>query len=58
VAPSAPRNASPRAVALYLVGLRPALGSALLARQEWVRRMGVLMEDARRGNTSVVATGA
>jgi hypothetical protein len=58
VAPSAPRHASPRAVALYLVGLRPALGSALLARQEWVRRMGVLMEDARRGNTSVVANGA
>jgi hypothetical protein len=58
VATHATHPASPRAVAAYLVALRPALGGALIARQEWVRRMGVLMEDARRGNPATVANGA
>jgi hypothetical protein len=58
VATAATHPASPRAVAAYLVGLRPALSGALLARQEWVRRMGALMEDARRGNPATVASGA
>jgi hypothetical protein len=58
VAAPAAHPASPRAIAAYLVALRPALGGALLARQEWVRRMGALMEDARRGNPATVASGA
>jgi hypothetical protein len=56
VASTAP--SSPRAIAAYLVALRPTLAASLLARQEWVRRMGVLMEDARRGNAATVAAGA
>ena len=51
-------RASAREVAAYLVALRPILSSATEARRGWVKRIGVLMEDARRGNPSMVARSA
>ena len=47
-----------RDVAAYLTGLRPVLVEALQGRQSWVRRIGVLLEDARHGNATLVAQAA
>jgi hypothetical protein len=51
-------GASAREVAAYLVALRPILASATEARRTWVKRVGVLMEDARKGNGAQVARSA
>ena len=47
-----------RAVAAYLVGLRPILTSATHARQAWVKRIGLLMADTSRGNPQLIAQQA
>ena len=52
------RSGSPRAVAQYLISLRGVLVGAVRTRQEWVRRIGVLVEDARRGTPAMVAASA
>ena len=52
------RGGSPRAVAQYLSALRVVLVAAVGTRQEWVRRIGTLMEDARKGTKALVATSA
>src|SRR5688500_17844335 len=51
-------GSSAREVAAYLVALRPILSSATEARRTWVKRIGVLMEDARKGNGAQVARSA
>jgi hypothetical protein len=51
-------GSSAREVASYLVALRPILSSATEARRTWVKRIGVLMEDARKGNDAQVARSA
>ena len=52
------RGASLKEIAQYLTGLRPILSDALRGRQEWVRRIGVLLEDVRHGNAAVVVQAA
>ncbi|HEV8636510.1 MAG TPA: hypothetical protein VG370_20000 [Chloroflexota bacterium] len=52
------RAPSARDLASYLVALRPILLGATEARRVWVRRIGVLMEDARRGDRAQVASAA
>lgn len=47
-----------RAVAAYLVALRPILAHATQARQGWVKRIGVLMADTRLGNPQLIAQQA
>jgi hypothetical protein len=47
-----------RAVASYLVQLRRPLNKATQARKSWVHRIGVLMEDARRGNPLTITQSA
>lgn len=47
-----------RAVAAYLVALRPILGHATQTRQTWVKRIGLLMADTRLGNPSLIAQQA
>ncbi len=49
---------SPRAIAHYLTGLKPALAKATSSRQNWVRDIGVLLEDARQQHTAIVASSA
>jgi len=39
-------TSSARAIARYLVGLRPVLGDACATRNEWVRRLELLVEGA------------
>jgi hypothetical protein len=51
-------GSSAREVASYLVALRPILSSATEARRTWVKRIGVLMEDARKGNAAQVTRSA
>ena len=51
-------GSSAREVASYLVALRPILSSATEARRTWVKRIGVLMEDARKGNAGLVTRSA
>jgi hypothetical protein len=51
-------GSSAREVAAYLVALRPILSSATEARRTWVKRIGVLMEDARKGHAGQVARSA
>ena len=43
-----------RGVATYLVSLRPVLRAATETRQIWVKRIGVLMADTRRGNRALI----
>jgi len=43
-----------RAVATYLVSLRPVLKSATETRQVWVKRIGLLMADTRHGNPALI----
>ena len=47
-----------RAVAAYLVGLRPILASATQTRQAWVKRIGLLMADTSRGNPQLITQQA
>jgi len=55
--PSGPTS-TPREMARFLVDLKPILGSATDARRTWVRRIGILMEDARKGNPAILAAAA
>lgn len=48
----------PRAVAAYLVGLRPILATATATRQIWVKRIGLLMADTQIGNPQLIAQHA
>ena len=45
-------------IAEYLLAVRPVLQHAIAGREAWVRSIGVLMEDARRGNRAVVMRDA
>jgi hypothetical protein len=47
-----------RAVAAYLVALRPILGHATQTRQAWVKRIGLLMADTRLGNPQIISQQA
>jgi hypothetical protein len=47
-----------RAVAAYLVALRPILGHATQTRQSWVKKIGLLMADTRLGNPQLIAQQA
>src|SRR5438034_493811 len=47
-----------RAVAAYLVALRPVLTHATETRQVWVKRIGVLMADTVHGNPALTAQRA
>ena len=49
---------SPRAVAAYLISLKPVLAGATATRQQWVRRIGLLMADTRHGNATSLAHAA
>jgi hypothetical protein len=51
-------RASPRAIAVYLLDARGVLIVALEARQLWIHRLGLLIEDAHRGNQVAITTGA
>lgn len=45
-------------IAQYLLAVRPILAHAIAGRQAWVRSIGVLMEDARKGHRMVVQRDA
>ena len=45
-------------IAEYLLAVRPVLQHAIAGREAWVRSIGVLMEDARKGNRAVVMRDA
>ena len=47
-----------KSIAEYLLAVRPVLQHAIAGREVWVRSIGVLMEDARKGNRAVVARDA
>ena len=47
-----------RAVAAYLVALRPILGHATQTRHAWVKRIGLLMADTRLGNPQLLTQQA
>jgi hypothetical protein len=49
---------SPRMVAAYLIELRGPLGAATRSREQWVHRLGVLMEDARHGSAAAITQRA
>jgi len=49
---------SARAIARYLVGLRPVLGDACAARDEWGRRLGLLSQGAHSGDAPRLARGS
>lgn len=49
---------SPRAVAIFLTSVKPFLNEVTHSRAQWIRDIGVLLEDARRQHSSVVAQGA
>jgi hypothetical protein len=55
---SAPQPSSARAIARYLIGLRPILHDACAVRNDWVKRLGVLIDEARSGDVSRVSRGA
>ena len=59
--PLTPRRSgesTPKAVAVYLTRLRPLLVEATGTRHGFIREIGVLMENARHQNPSVVAQAA
>jgi hypothetical protein len=59
VAPQpAPGASRARAVARYLRDLRPVLTAPRLARREWIRAVGLLLEDSRTGDTIGLARRA
>jgi hypothetical protein len=45
-------------MARYLIGLRPVLTDACATRNEWVRRLGLLIQETRSGDIARVARGA
>src|SRR5207302_8907527 len=47
-----------RAIARYLVGLRPILGDAGQTRSEWVRGLGLLIQEAQAGDALRIARGS
>jgi hypothetical protein len=49
---------SGRAIARYLVGLRPVLGDACATRDEWVGGLGLLIQDAQSGDVAGAARQA
>ena len=51
-------SSSARELASYLVALRPILAGATDARRVWVKRIGILLEDARRDDPARVASVA
>ena len=51
-------DSTPKAVAIYLTRLRPLLVEATSTRHGFVREIGVLMENARHQNPTVVAQAA
>jgi len=55
---TAPTDATPRAVATYLLELRGPLAEATHHRQLWVQRIGSVMEDARQGNPLTITQSA
>lgn len=52
------RGASPKAIAEYLISLRPQVARAIEARQLWIKELGLLFEEARQGNAAQVTTRA
>lgn len=58
--PTAKREAtaSPREVARYLGQLRPLLLTVMHDRQEWLRLVGMLIEEARTGTRPAIAQHA
>jgi hypothetical protein len=58
-APTPPVPASSaRAIARYLVGLRPVLGDACAIRNEWVRGLGLLIQEAHSGDALRITRGS
>src|SRR5205814_1229007 len=53
-----PPASSARAIARYLVGLRPILTDACGIRNDWVRRLGLLIQEAHSGDVGRVARGS
>ena len=53
-----PRVASPRAIADYLLAMRPILVDAVEARRLFIRQLGMLMEEARHGGRAAVTQSA
>jgi hypothetical protein len=49
---------SPRAIADYLIALRPILADAVESRRVFVRQLGLLIEEARHGGRALVAQSA
>lgn len=54
-AEAGPAGSSARVIARYLISLRPILADACAARNEWVRRLGLLLGEARGGDAGRVA---
>lgn len=52
------RQASPREIARYLVTLKPQVARAIQVRQQWIKELGILLEEARHGNAQQVVTRA
>lgn len=55
---SPPQPSSARAIARYLIGLRPVLIDACAVRNDWVKRLGILIGEARSGDIARVSRGA
>lgn len=53
-----PTGSSARSIARYLVALRPLLADACAIRNEWVRRLGLLIAEVRSGDTLRITRGA
>jgi hypothetical protein len=53
-----PPASSARVIARYLVGLRPILTDACQTRNDWVRRLGLLIQEAHSGDVGRVARGS
>ena len=54
----AQRLGTPRAVADYLLALRPILADAVESRRVFIRQLGLLIEEARHGGRALVAQSA
>ena len=57
-APAPRPNGSARAIATYLVGVRPLLGEITESRRAFIRHIGMLMEEARHAGRAVVVQAA
>ncbi|HEY3109649.1 MAG TPA: hypothetical protein VGL23_12895 [Chloroflexota bacterium] len=56
--PSARGPSTGRQIARYLRDLRPVLTAPRLARREWIREVGLLIDDARTGDPIALARRA